>query len=224
MPSIARAERQAAGQTEVGQQEQGAFDPGEAWATVSSSGVDGVGLVLVSLFALLGIWRGLWWQVVRLIGVLGAVVAARALGPRLADWLGPRAGDMDPTLLGAVCWFGVFLGGLVLVVLIGRFGKTLLEALQLGLVDRFGGAVAGVLTALVLHAVGVAFLLQVTPRVWAAEHLEGTRSERLVDVLGEKATLLFDSRTALAIERRLHGEPADVDQSVPSNVPNSSPR
>ncbi|QDU67542.1 CvpA family protein [Engelhardtia mirabilis] len=186
----------------------GGFDFAGVWSTVAGSGVDGVGLALVALFALLGIWRGLWWQAVRLLGVLGAVVAARTLGPRLAEWVAPRAGDMDPTLLGALAWFGVFLGGLILVVLVGRLGKSLLEALHLGLVDRFGGAVAGVLTALVLHAVGVAFLLQITPRIWAAEHLEGTRSERLVDVLGEKASLLFDARTALAIERRLQGDGA----------------
>lgn len=184
-----------------------AFDPvgafGAALDATLDSGVDGVGLALVALFALLGLWRGLWWQVVRLVGVLGAVLAARTLGPAFAQWLGPRVGGVDEPLLGAVSWLGVFLAGLVVVVVVGRLGRSLLEALQLGLVDRFGGAVAGILTAMVLHAVGVAFLLQVAPRVWAAEHLEGTRSEKLVDVLGEQAELLFDERTALAIESRL---------------------
>lgn len=192
-----------------------ALDFAGLWRDLLASGVDGVGLVVILMFALLGLWRGLWWQVVRLVGVLASVVAARAFGPRFADWLAPRIGEIDSTLLGALAWLTVFMGGLVLVVVIGRLGKSLLEALQLGLLDRFGGAIAGMLTALVLHAVGVAFLMQVTPRIWAAEHLEGTRSALLVDVLGEQATLLFDERTALAIDRRLErtetGEPAGAD-------------
>ena len=47
--------------------------------------IDMVGLGLVALFLVLGLVRGLWWQIIRLLGVAAAVgLSVRTLQRRLA--------------------------------------------------------------------------------------------------------------------------------------------
>ncbi|MEO0649227.1 MAG: CvpA family protein [Planctomycetota bacterium] len=176
------------------------------WFT--QNGIDGVGLVLVAGFALLGAWRGLWWQVVRLVGLLGAVLAARTLAPDLAAWIEARWQDSDAVIVAGASWLLVFLAALILAVLLGRLGKRLLEALKLSLLDRAGGVVAGLATGALLHASVVTVVLHLAPGGWSNRHIAGTRSAQLVELLGDRAKVLFDSSTALALEAK-RGEGAN---------------
>ena len=177
-----------------------AFSATVGW--FSENGIDGLGLVLIVGFALLGAWRGLWWQVVRLVGLLGAVLAARTLAPELAAWIEDRWQDADPVVVGGASWLLVFLAALVVAVLVGRLGKRLLEALKLTLVDRAGGIAAGLATGALLHASIVTVLLHLAPGGWSNRHIAGTRSAELVELLGDRAQVLFDTPTALALEAK----------------------
>ncbi|MHC4262296.1 MAG: CvpA family protein [Planctomycetota bacterium] len=178
----------------------GLASDGVSW--FGANGVDGVGLVLVGIFALLGLWRGLWWQAMRLVGLLGAVLAARTLSPDFSVWIGSRWTEVDPLIVGGLAWLVVFLAALAVAVLVGRLGKRLLEALQLSTFDRLGGFGAGLATGVLLHSAAVAVLLQVTPPAWSSRHIDGTVSARVVTLLGDQASVLFDSSTALALEER----------------------
>lgn len=168
----------------------------------SENGVDGIGLVLIGLFAALGAWRGLWWQTIRLAGLLVAVLAARALSPQVGERITSHWSSVDPLIVGGVSWLLVFLAALTAAVLLGRLGKGLIDALQLSLVDRFGGLLAGVATGALLHAAVTAVLLQLAPLDWNRAHIAGTRSAALVELLGDRAEVLFDAPTALALEPR----------------------
>ncbi len=159
-------------------------------------GIDGIGLILTIGFALLGAWRGLWWQVIRLVGLVAAAGLASGLAPMLASNLSASAEQLDPRLVRGIVWLILFFAGLGAFALLGKLGHKLLSAMQLALVDRFGGALAGALTGLMLHAAAVATISNLGSRSYAQEALFGTRSAALFDALSEKVPLLLDTREA----------------------------
>jgi len=167
--------------------------------------VDQVGLGLCALFALLGLWRGLWWQVMRLVGLGASVMLARALSPRL----GPRiesVGDLDPGVSQGIAWVVVFVGTLVLAALLARLGKKSLEALKLGLMDRLGGVVAGLATALVLFSSALVGISYFAPE-WTSQGLADTYSGQLLQLVSTRAPVLMDSPAAERFQMYLDAVP-----------------
>lgn len=167
-----------------------------AESTTALAWVDIVGLVLVGLFVLLGIWRGLWWQVIRFLGVVAAIGVARTLTPRFLPTVQDTFSDMKPGLTEGILWFLLFLGGLIVASLLGALGKKALEAMQLGLVDRAGGAVAGAFTGILLHGAFLVGMVTVTSQDWSHDTLDGTGSEVLLEVLAKKAPIIMDVKAA----------------------------
>ncbi|MFT5051516.1 MAG: putative membrane protein required for colicin V production [Chlamydiales bacterium] len=157
--------------------------------------IDMVGLGLAGLFLFLGIWRGLWWQVIRLGGVVASVALARGLSPRFSPTV-ESTFEFTPEMSHGIAWLSLFLGGLVITSLFGIIGKRALNAMQLGLVDRVGGALAGVLTGAVLHSAFLVALTGFATQEWATETLAGTRSAYLLDTLSRKAHVLMDAQAA----------------------------
>lgn len=179
--------------------------------------LDLVGACVLLAFAVLGAWRGLWWQAMRFAGIAGAVLAARAFTPALAPKLSAVLPELDPRLATGLVWLAMFLAGLAVAALVGRLGRRLLEAMQLGLVDRFGGLVAGALTGLVLHAALVAAVLQLAPAEFAQASVSGTRSEALVRALARPVPLIFDGTTTERVRELLAAPPADEDPYGPGD-------
>ena len=163
------------------------------WLTESGwPGIDGLGLALMIGFALLGAWRGLWWQAIRLAGLVAAAWIARGLAPVVCEPIAESTASLDPRLVRGVAWLVLFLAGLAVFALLGRLGSKLLAAMQLAWVDRFGGAVAGALTGLVLHSVVVVGAQHLGDAAWAANTLGGTRSEALAEALTDRLPILLD--------------------------------
>jgi len=164
-------------------------------AVLSLPWIDLVGLGLAGIFLMLGIWRGLWWQVIRLGGVVASVALARGLSPRFGPTV-ESTFEFTPEMSHGIAWLTLFLGGLVITSLFGIIGKKALNAMQLGLVDRAGGALAGVLTGAVLHSAFLVALTGFASQDWAKETLSGTRSAYLLDTLSRKAHVLMDAQAA----------------------------
>jgi uncharacterized membrane protein required for colicin V production len=162
--------------------------------------LDVVGLALIGYFIVLGALRGLWWQVVRLLGIVASVAVARALAPRLAPRLHALFPDLSERLASGIVWTVFLLGGLLLVALVGRIGKDTLEVAQLGTVDRIGGALAGLLSGMLVHAAIVLCLCRTTDPQWSVATVRGTQSQRLVDSLGRKVPLFLDAHAAETLE------------------------
>lgn len=190
-----------------------------AEATQGLSNVDLVGLGLLGVFALLGFWRGLWWQLLRLVGLAAAVLAARSLETSVTGMLESRLSDLDPRVLHGIVWLVLFLGTVAVFALLGRLGKKLLEAMQLGLMDRVGGAIAGLLTGLVLHAALLAALVQIAPDAFLQKHIHHSFSERLIQIVGVELPFLFDSQRSTSVEQRL--VPAGTPAPAPAPAANS---
>jgi membrane protein required for colicin V production len=165
--------------------------------------IDMIGLGLLGLFLLLGLWRGMWWQLLRLVGLAAAVLVARSLEASVFGLLTGRLGELDERVLHGVVWLGLFLVTVAVFAVIGRTGKKLLEAMQLGMMDRVGGAVAGALTGLVLHAAALAGLVQIGSDAFIADNLNGSISERLVAVVGVEMPFLFAKERSDDVQQRL---------------------
>jgi membrane protein required for colicin V production len=165
--------------------------------------VDRVGLALVLLLLLLGLWRGLWWQVMRFLGVAGAILLARSLAPRCVSLLSERTGGFDSRLLVGVTWLALFLAGLSVAVLLVRAGRHLLEAMQLSLLDRAAGALVGAVTGLTVHMALIVLLVHLSPATWVERSFPGTYSEGLLRLLSEELPLVVEAGEGSPIEALL---------------------
>ncbi len=179
--------------------------------------LDVVGAVLIGGGALLGFWRGLWWQVVRLLGVVGAIGLARAATPLVWERLATFFPSLPERLAHGLTWFALFVAGLVVASLLGLIGKKSLEIMQLGLADRMGGALAGLLTGAAVQTALVVGLLHFAPRAFSNEALDGTTSASLFDALGDRVPLVVDEEAARNLKPWLERDP-------PPETADSAPR
>ncbi len=162
----------------------------QASSVVALAWVDQLGLGLAGLFLVLGIWRGLWGQVLRLFGLVVAVAVARQLFLPLGEVLEGWGLGLGTTLSGTLAWFLIFISVMLFVAMLARLGQEALAAMQLGLWDRAGGALAGCLTGLLLHAVLLFVMSVLAPEVWVKGTLEDTYSRTLLEkfqVLAQQA-------------------------------------
>jgi len=159
--------------------------------------LDIVGLVLVGVPVLLGIWRGLWWQVIRFLGLVAAVLLARAFSLPVAEVFTERWGDDVPVrVLYGASWLVVFLLALGAATVLGHLGQRLLDAMQLGLANRVGGGLIGAATGLVVHLALLAVLVQLSTEQFLGRYVQGTYSERLVERVGITVPGVFSVEAA----------------------------
>lgn len=154
--------------------------------------LDKVGLVVIAVFAALGLWRGLWWQAIRLVGFVGAFAGARLLSPKVEPLLTSAFNITDPRFAQGLAWVLLFLVGLVLAVVLGRLGNKLLEELKLGLANRFAGLLAGAATGLAIHAALLAVLSLLAPADWLNAELEDSFSAEVLAQLAERWPVIVD--------------------------------
>jgi membrane protein required for colicin V production len=123
--------------------------------------LDWIVVAVLAASVLLGLWRGLVYEVLSVLNWLAAFVLAQWLAPRAADWLPlSQAGDSFRYAAGFVLVFvaALFAGGLL-----AWLTKKLVEAVGLRPVDRalggiFGlvrGTVAVLVLGVVVHLTGL---------------------------------------------------------------------
>lgn len=157
--------------------------------------IDLLGITVVAIFFVLGIRRGLVWQVTRLIGMLLAITLARSISPELV----PRFEDilhLPAKASQGIVWFLVFVGTLIVTSLIGLVGRRALEAVQLGPMDRMGGGMAGAATGTLVHCVILILMTSLGTPQWTADTLKGSASASVLDNLSRKKHLLLNAQAA----------------------------
>jgi membrane protein required for colicin V production len=116
---------------------------------VSSLGwVDLMFLGIVVLSVIVGLVRGVVFEVLSLLGWLAAYVAAQWLAPMLAPCL--PVGATGSALNHAAAFACTFIAALIVWSLMARLLRMLIHATPLSLVDRVLGATFGVARALVV--------------------------------------------------------------------------
>ncbi len=187
--------------------------------------LDLVGLGLIVVLLLLGLYRGLWWQVMRLVGVSVSVLVARAAGAPLAQRLMALFSDLEPRTAHGVAWGTLFLTSLLACALLGLLGQRMLEAMKLDLANRFAGACAGAATGFFLHIVLVVLVCQLAPARVLGKYVVGTHSERLYTTLGIRRPVVLASEATEEVDKILGEAPRTKPRprTGPRQAPASKP-
>ena len=142
----------------------GNFDIALGW-------VDIVLLAVFLLSVLVGLWRGLVFEIVSLLGWLVAFVIANSAGPFLADLI-PLSGS-DPQVRLWVAYIVVFVLVLLTCTLLARMLRALVAATPLSFVDHLLGGVFGMVRGALILVVA-ATLVMLSPyansTTWKSSH------------------------------------------------------
>jgi uncharacterized membrane protein required for colicin V production len=161
-------------------------------------------LVLVLASAVLGARRGTWWQFVRLLGLVATLSVARALAPRLSQGLVDVFGSLSPAAANGLLWSAILLAGLVIVALVGRIGRMMLEGEQLSFGERAGGALLGLASGLLLATGLIVCTAQLCSPAWVEKNLRGTRAQLLVDDVARVLPSALDPIAAQRASSEVH--------------------
>jgi membrane protein required for colicin V production len=158
-------------------------------------------ICIVALFVLRGFFRGLVQEVLSLI----AVVLAIYLASRFDDALAPHIKmyiSSDITV-SALSYSLIFIGTLVVVWLVTKLIRSVLEISLLGWIDRTLGGVFGLLEGVLICLVGLMFLQTFAPKSdILAESYIAPKAQHMVDKMGEYVDLpeaLDSAKSALGI-------------------------
>mgnify|MGYP003449400092 FL=1 len=145
--------------------------------------VDGVLLFVLLLSAIVGMWRGLVYEVLSVATWVVAFVLAQAYAGRVATML--PWGEMSPALRTAAGFAAVFIGCAFAGGLLAWLVKRMVSAVGLRPIDRVLGGAFGLLRgAVVLLAVAV--IVGMTPLRAQA----GWQASSVARVLGESLDVL----------------------------------
>jgi membrane protein required for colicin V production len=114
----------------------------------SLSWVDWVFIAILALSVVVGLIRGLVFEVLSLLGWVAAYVAAQWLAPELAPHL--PVGKPGSGLNHAAAFACTFVGTLIVWALLARLLRMVIHATPLSGVDRVLGATFGIARALVV--------------------------------------------------------------------------
>jgi membrane protein required for colicin V production len=110
--------------------------------------LDWVVLAVMLVSLLLGLWRGLVYEVLSVLSWIAAFVLAQWFAPEVAGWL-PMEGFAEP-LRYAAGFLAVFVATLFAGGLLAWITKKLVEAVGLRPVDRVLGALFGIARGVVV--------------------------------------------------------------------------
>ncbi|MET0210114.1 MAG: CvpA family protein [Burkholderiaceae bacterium] len=152
-----------------------------------------VDIALLAMFAVsvvVGLWRGLVFEVMSIVGWVVAYLASPYVAPFIERWL--PADKLSPTLLHAA---GLVLA-FMLVLLIWGLGAKLIRALihatPLGVLDRLGGGAFGVVRAVLLGLL-TTVIVGMTPAVKSEPWTDSQLAPWLQGALTQVRPLLPDA-------------------------------
>jgi membrane protein required for colicin V production len=134
--------------------------------------VDWTLLALTLASVIVGLVRGLVFEVLSLLGWVAAYIAAQVLAPMVAVWL--PVGTPGSALNQGVAFAATFVAALIVWALASRLLRALIHATPLAAIDRVLGAAFGVLRGLVL-LLAVTTIVALTPAVRSSawQHSQG---------------------------------------------------
>lgn len=124
--------------------------------------LDATLLAVLAVSVLVGLWRGLVFELMSLVGWLVAYVAAQAFSSRVGEWV--PVGTPDSALRHGAAFAVTFVAALIAWSLLARLLRMAIQATPLTVIDRLLGAVFGFLRGMVL-LLAVATVVAMTPAV-----------------------------------------------------------
>jgi membrane protein required for colicin V production len=140
--------------------------------TIEFSWVDWALIAVLAISVVVGLWRGLVFEVLSLVGWVVAFIVAQAFAPVVAPYVpvGTRGGALNQ----GVAFLAAFVLALIVWALASRLLRFVIHATPLQPVDRLLGGVFGLARgAVLLLAVTTVVLLTPAHRSVAWQHSHG---------------------------------------------------
>lgn len=171
-----------------------------------------IGIVLV-LFAITGLRKGLIVEAFYLASFLFGAYGAMHFSDAVADWMSDFL-NVSEDYLTIISFIVTFIIVLVLVRFLGRIISRLLEAISLGFLDKIGGFIFGVLKGTLLVSV-----LVMVMNVFGASDLindDLRKSSKLYTLTDSIANTIYDNREDLEdrIEDALDKSMDKIDEKM----------
>ncbi len=115
-----------------------------------------IGIVLL-LFALAGLRKGLIIEAFYLASVIVGIYGAMYFSDATADWLSDLI-NVAPEYLALIAFIITFIVFLVLIRYLGRMISNLVEAIHLGFIDKIGGFAFGIVKGALLVSIIIMLL------------------------------------------------------------------
>ncbi|MCR5865298.1 MAG: CvpA family protein [Aquincola tertiaricarbonis] len=151
------------------------------------SWVDWALLAVLAVSVVVGLWRGLIFEVLSLIGWVAAYVAAQVLSPTVAPWL--PIGTPDSAVNSGAAFAITFVLALMVWSLVARLVSLLVKATPLAFVDRVLGAGFGLMRGGVL-LLALATVVALTPAARSPQWQESVGAAWLGAMLQELKPVL----------------------------------
>jgi membrane protein required for colicin V production len=174
----------------------------DSLATQSLTWLDYTLLAVLLLSVLVGLWRGLVFECLSLVGWLVAWWGAQWAAPQVAPWLagvlGGRLplGSPESSANAGAAFVLCFIGILIVWSLLAKLVRLLVHATPLSLFDRVLGAGFGLLRGAVLLLV-VATVVQLTPLAQAPAWRASSGAHMLTAALATVRPLLPEGAARL---------------------------
>ena len=133
--------------------------------TAGLAWVDGLLLAVLVISVAVGLWRGLVFELMSLVGWVAAYVAAQAFSPQLAAWV--PIGTPGSALHQGAAFAATFVLALIGWSLLARLMRMVIHATPLTVIDRLLGAGFGLLRGAVL-LLALATVVAFTPAARSA--------------------------------------------------------
>ena len=172
-------------------------------------------LAVLAVSVLVGLFRGLVFEVLSLAGWVVAYFAAAWFAPELAPWI--PVGAVGSALNQSAALVVGFVAALVVWGLGARVVRWIVAATPLSLPDRVFGAGFGALRGLVL-LLAIATAVQLTPASQSSSWRQSALGPLLVDLLTELRPVLPPELVRLlppptpAVRQALHPEGVEVER------------
>jgi len=152
-------------------------------------------LVILLVFFVLGLFRGLVWQLSRLLTLVVGFIVAGVWAKDLADLIVRTWPKSEPFALYAA-YFAIFLGAFLVLSVIAWLLSGLIKRLKLTAYDRLGGGAVGILTGAALVVLVLTIFYAFIPRqagiIQAAEKSRTkTAAVKALRFLEEKLSFSF---------------------------------
>jgi membrane protein required for colicin V production len=125
--------------------------------------IDIIILVPLAFFAYRGFTKGFFISVAMLAGLLLGFYAAINFSELMADFLTNRL-NLASNNIKFIAYITTFLLAVVLVYLLGQFLSGLAKTAGLGLVNRLGGALLGIVKGLIIVSTFLLLLAKIDPK------------------------------------------------------------
>ncbi len=155
--------------------------------TAALSTPDTIVLVICVVLAIRGAFKGFTWQLVRTVGLIGAIWAAGALHEPVGEWLGERIDVLPADWNDVAAWLLLVVGAWLLVTFIAHMARGVIRSADLTSTDRVLGFAMGAVMGLAFATVAFVVYGRVATDEQLTKTLEDSHSAQLMGKLLEIA-------------------------------------